>query len=135
MVSGSDCSGEDDCSVHKMSNFSGSSISCYQDEEFTVTRIVQTVATTTSRADTSEAAPVRNGGLEVRQMQESEPLSITPVKRMFSESGLKIVLNLRDDDFGERYELLNDFRCTQSPKVQKRSKRLPFNPELDDQLF
>ena len=130
MLSGSDCSGEDDCSIHKMSNFSGSSISCYQDEEFTVTRIVQTVANT-SGAETSEAAEVRNG-LGVRQLQASEPQSITPVKRMFSESGLKIVLNLRDD-FGERYEHLNDFRCTRSPKVQ--SNRLPINQELDDQLF
>ena len=64
-----------------------------------MSRIVQSVVTT-SHAETSEAAELCNG-LEVRQVQASEPLSITPVKRMYSESGLKIVLNLRDD-FGER---------------------------------
>ena len=120
-------SDDNDCSIHKMSDISGSSISCYEDEEFTVTRIVDTVGAT-STANFSDSAAY---ALEVRAQLTSESLSATPIKRMYSESGQKIILNLRDD-FGEKYETLPDFKCTKSPKAQRKQI---LNPELDDQFF
>ena len=128
MVSISGYSEDDnDCSIHRMSDISGSSISCYEDEEFTVTRIVDN-AGPSSLANSSDAAAY---ALDVREQLTSEALSATPIKRMYSESGQKIILNLTDD-FGEKYESLADFKCTRSPKVQRKQI---LNPELDDQLF
>ena len=88
-----------------------------------MTRIVDTVSASSVAAASVAAA----NALEVRKQSTSEPLSDTPIKRMFSESGQKIVLNLRDD-FGEKYEAMMDFRCIRSPKVL--SKTI-LNPELD----
>ena len=128
MVSCIDYSDNNDCSINKMSDISGSSISCYQDEEFTVTRIVDTVGT--SSANSSDVAAYT---LEVREQMMSEPLSATPIKRMYSESGQKIILNPRDD-FGEKFETIFDFTGTRTPMVQKKQI---LNPEEsdDDQLF
>lgn len=120
-----------------------SSFKSYEDEGFSVTRIVDATVDSacqgaTSSADLAAACDMQQLELSC-ETSSIEPLSDTPVKRVFSESGQKIVLSLRDD-FGEIRSGHNimDFqmcgkKAAKTPKFESNNNNASgiLNPELD----
>ena len=93
----------------------------------------------TSSADLAAACDMQQLELSCETSSSIEPLSDTPVKRVFSESGQKIVLSLRDD-FGEircDHNIMDFQMCgkkaAKTPKFESNfsASAAMLNPELD----
>ena len=116
-----------------------SSYKSYEDDGFSVTRIVDATAESACHLGATSSADLASAACDMQQLELScetssiEPLSDTPVKRVFSESGQKIVLSLRDD-FGETrpgHNIMDFQMCGGKAKTPKFESTAMINPEMD----